>query len=172
VNFTFTAVAPILSREGGAEVHARLFHALNACVNNWEEYRIYSATLVYIAHSSSNRGTVSIVSSPDANDNQVAQRSGPSAVGGSVTTFPAGLANPKRIPLKIDSNWKKVSTVLMRRISTGESSTVDIPVNTLNDIAVGGFTVMPQGGVDTEYFSVQVDVDIETRGPRLGAGAA
>lgn len=169
--WTISGVAPILSKTGGSTVQERRFHALNACINNWEEYRILSATLVYISHSANNVGTITVVSSRDANDNIVARTSGPIAVGGSGVTFPAGLQRPKRIPLKIDTSWKKVSTVLMRTIGTGTDA-VDVPVNSLNDIAVGGFTILPSGGVATEYYNIEVDFDIETRGPRLGAGAA
>lgn len=173
VGVVLSAVAPILtaSGAGGQEVVPRLFHALNACVTNWEEYRIHSATLIYYAHKGTNQGTVSVVSSPDANDNTVAQTSGPAAVGGDVTTFPAGRTTPKRIPLRIDSSWKKVSTILTRTIGTGTTA-VTVPVNTLNDLAVGGFTVMPVGGQADELYHLAVEVDIETRGPRLGAGAA
>jgi len=126
---------------------------------NFEMYRVLNARLVVVANSSTTTtGNFGVVSSPDYSD------TGGVSVATVGTAYPmSGLANKDvRIPLRIDSSWKKVSYIT-NQVVYYSSSTYIVAVNSVNDITFGSvtITVNSTAGLGLVY----IEYDIEFKNP-------
>lgn len=131
--------------------------------NNFLEYRVTRAHLVVVGNVGSTvTGQVSVVSSPDMIDSLASPAPGLGAqiIGG--TSFPlADLAsNNRRIPLRIDTSWKKVTS-----LTAYLSGTTIINNASADDLGFTGFVYrVVNAPVSTNVLFFYLDYDVEFRG--------
>lgn len=98
---------------------------------NFERYRMLNATLVVVGNvGSTATGRVIVDSSTDMADNVSPITIGTST-GGTVFDLATLSGKEKRVPLDVDSSWKKVSS---QTFNVFNSSTLVVPVSSGNDL--------------------------------------
>lgn len=130
---------------------------------NFLEYRVTRAHLIIVGNvGSTATGTVGVFTTTDMIDVFApgTVNLGDVAVGG--TTFAlADLANNnKRIPMRIDSSWKKSTSVVSQLIAGNV-----LPNSSIDDLSFTGFIIRCSGGVASAgVLSAYIDYDVEFRG--------
>jgi len=126
---------------------------------NFELYRVTSARACFVANSSTTAtGNFSVVSSPDYSDGAA------SSFATNPTGYPmSGLANKDvKVPLRVDTSWKKVSYVTMQLYGAGTNA-LNYAINTVNDLSVGCFTVSMNS--TTTVGLIYIEYDVEFKNP-------
>ncbi len=131
---------------------------------NFLEYRVTRATLVVVGNVGSTvSGTVAVMSTTDMIDiiSTPVPGMGDLIVGGTSFALADLAMNNKRIPLRVDAMWKKVTSVTSQIIASNIITNASI-----DDICFSGYIVrvaggpVSSGGVLTTY----VEYDVEFRG--------
>jgi hypothetical protein len=148
----------------GAAIQLQAAHLpwLTSASSNFSMYRISKASLIIVGVSgTTSQGSISIMSSPDFVDTDLAAPTvGDLIVGGSQVSL-SSLSNAnKKIPLRIDSSWKKVS------IQTSYLSGTTIVNNaSVDDLIFTGFAYSVVGGpASTNVVQFYVEYDVEFKG--------
>lgn len=135
---------------------------LSSTAANFLSYRVTRAVLVVVGNQSAQAtGQMSIASSPDCVDVLTAVTSVGDLVTGGVQFPIADLATGnRRIPLRIDSTWKKVSS----RATVVVSGNV-VQNASMDDLVFTGFQWSVTGGpVSVDLCSFFVEYDVEFKG--------
>ncbi len=135
---------------------------------NFDMYRITRAVLVVSSNlGSTATGDIAIFSSPDASDSATGPLAGV-MTGGNNIAVAALAAKNWRVPLNIDTSWKKVSrtTIAANGSTLVASSTIDDLMLCQMNVAIAG--APPSANVCQFY----IEYDVEFKGPvSIGANA-
>lgn len=131
---------------------------------NFEEYRVTNAVLLVVGNvGSTTSGRMAVMSSPDPADSGNTTFS-LLAVGGTTFDLATLAGREKRVPLKIDSGWKKISK-RTNEITGGSSDTIT-PINTVSDLAFTSIRVAVSGApASTLVCTFNLVYDVEFRHP-------
>lgn len=138
---------------------------------NFEMYRVTRATLIIVGNLGSNAtGRVAVASSPDGADYT---NSDPAfhVVAGGGRVFEIGQLASKdgRMPLDIDSSWKRVSQKTVHIADDGFGIT---PISTFNDLAFTKVAWRVVGApANTNVATLTIEYDVEFKNPIIGGNA-
>lgn len=138
---------------------------------NFEMYRVTRATLIVVGNLGSNAtGRVAVVSSPDGADYSTGDLTFPMVAGGG-RVFEVGQLASKdgRLPLDIDSSWKRVSQKTVHIADDGFGIT---PISTFNDLAFTKIAWRVVGApANSNVATFTIEYDVEFKNPIIGGNA-
>lgn len=143
---------------------------LTSTAKNFQSYRLTRAVLIFVGNAgSTNSGTVNMMASRDFADVTTGIQTA-YVVGRDAKSFDLASSSTKelRLPMPVDTSWKKVTSELAILGNNGYSGTQYsvVPCNTVNDLIATSFGILVVGGpASTNIGNAFIEYDIEFRDP-------